>query len=146
MTAQAVLPAKIRWWQLAIAVRILRFVFIEKTTVLLDQVYGAFFASNLAVLRGEHGHFIGILVLLVVVNHGLHGLLVIFAAIVVNRVPLYRDNAWTLAEFTADLESLLNLVFVEAWSAIIYLHLGQATALGPRFRDGAVSILVFLVD
>lgn len=97
-------------------------------------------------LRGEHGHLVRVLVLaLVIVNDWFHGLLVILALIAIDGMALDINHAWALAEFSADLEPLLNLIFVKAWRPVVRLHLREAATLRARLRDCAVSILVLLV-
>lgn len=97
-------------------------------------------------LGGEHRHFIWI-ILLVVVDDGFHGLLIIFTTVVgVDRMALDVDNAWALAQFAANLEPLLNLILVEARCPIVWLHLWETAAFRPRFRDCPVPVLVLLVD
>ena len=55
--------------------------------------------------RGKEGHLVGVVrLVLLVVDHRLHGLLIVLTAIVtVDRVTLYIYNARTLAQFPANL-------------------------------------------
>ena len=132
MISQTSFSVKICWWELAIAVRVLGLVFVKKTTSFLDQVDGALLASDLTVLGCQHGHLIGVLVLTaIVVNHGFHRLLIVLATIIaVDWVTLEVYPAWALAEFSANLEPLLNLFFVKAGCTIMRLHFREAAALG----------------
>ena len=108
---------------MTIAVRVLGFIFVKQATILFDQVNGAFFASDLAVLGCEHGHFVRMSLVdrttLVVVYDGFHGLLVVFTTVIaIYRVTLDVNDTWALAQFSTNLKPLLNLIFIEARSAI----------------------------
>ena len=97
-------------------------------------------------LGGKHRHFIWV-ILLVVVDDWFHGLLIIFTTVVrVDRMALDVDNAWALAQFAANLEPLLNLIFVKAWCPVVWLHLWETAAFRSRFRDCTVPVLILLVD
>ena len=148
MVPQTGLAVEVRLRELAIAVRILGFVLVDEPTCLLDQVDGALFASDLAMLGCQHRHLVGVLVLTtVVVNHGFHRLLIVLAAVIaVYRVALNVDHTWALAEFPADLEPLLNLIFIKAGRSVVWLHLREAATLGAGLRYCAVSVLVLLVN
>ena len=56
-------------------------------------------------LGGKQRHLVGVIrLVLLVVDHRLHGLLIVLTAIVtVDRVTLYIYNARTLAQFPANL-------------------------------------------
>ena len=75
-------------------------------------------------LGGKQGHLVGVVrLVLLVVDHWLHGLLVVFTAIVtVDRVTLYIYNARALAQLPANLKPFLNLIFVEGGRAILWMH------------------------
>ena len=82
---------------------------------------------------------------MVIVNYGLHWLLVVLTAVVtVWVVALDVDDAGALAQLAVQI--LVNLLFVEAGSAILIVHLGEASTLGTRFGDRAVPVLILLVD
>ena len=95
----------------------------------------------------KHGHLVRVHVLTaIVVDDRLHRLLVILTAVIaIDMVALDVDHAGALTEFSADLEPLLNLVFIEAGCPVVRLHFGEAAALGARLGDCAVTILVLLV-
>ena len=56
-------------------------------------------------LRGKERHLVGVVrLVLLIVDHRLHGLLIVLTAIVtVDRVTLYIYNARTLAQFPTNL-------------------------------------------
>ena len=62
MITNAALAADISWWQLAIAVRVLRLIFVEHAPlivcILLDHVHRLLLVADLAVLGGKHGHLV----------------------------------------------------------------------------------------
>lgn len=99
-------------------------------------------------LGGEQGHLVGdVRLVLLVVDHWLHGLLVIFTAIVtVVWVTLYIYNARTLAQLPSNLKPFLNLIFVKGGRAILGVHFRQATPFGSGFRDCSITVLILFVD
>ena len=101
---------------------------------------------------GEHWHLVvictteSVLGVRIVTDNRLHGLLVIFSAIVAVDVvgSLDVNDAGTLTQFSC--KSLLHLIFVEAWRAIVrVLHLRETATLGTGLGDRPLSILVLLV-
>ena len=85
----------------------------------------------------EHGHLVRVCLVdcaaLVIVDDGLHGLLVILPTVIaVDRVTLDVHDARTLAQFSTDLKPLLNLIFIETGCSILRMHFRQAAAFGSR--------------
>lgn len=114
--------------------------------MLLDDVDGALLATDLSMLRGQHGHFVGVgghLHVLVVIDDWFHGLLVVVAAIItIHLVVSNVDHTWALTELAAI--TFRHLVFVERRSPVVW-HLRQTSSLRTRLRNCAIAILVLLV-
>ena len=79
--------SKVCRWQLSVAVRILRFVFIEESLlIIILHVQGLLFAGSLAVLLGNHWHLtwvrFHVLRVRVIVDRWLHWLLIVLTTII----------------------------------------------------------------
>ena len=100
-------------------------------------------------LGGQHGHLIGarqVLPVRVIADDRFHRLLVVLAVVVtVDVVALDVDHAGALAELAADLNALLQLIFVEAGRPVVRLHLGEAAPLGAGLGYSAIPVLVLFV-
>ena len=84
--------------------------------------------------RRKHGHFVRIQLLGVVTYDWFHWLLVVFSSVIaIDVITLDVDYTWALTQFSTNLQTLLNLIFVEAWSPVLRLHLRQASPLCPWF-------------
>jgi hypothetical protein len=83
--------ANVCWWQLSVAVRILRFVFIEEALlIIILHVQGLLFTGSLAVLLRNHWHLarvrFHVLRVWVIVDCWLHWLLIVLATIITVQV------------------------------------------------------------
>ena len=75
-------------------------VFIKEPLAFVLGLKRALLVADLAMFRRQHGHFVGVDLLFIIVDNRLHGLLVIFATVVaVWIVALDIHDAWALTEF-----------------------------------------------
>lgn len=92
--------------------------------------------------RGKHRHLIRVDWLVPIVDYRLIRLLVVFTIVVANYlITLHVDDAWALSQFAV----LLKLLFVVKTGRPVLLGLWETASLGAWLRDGAVTVLIFLV-
>jgi hypothetical protein len=128
--------------KLAVAVRVLGLVLVEQPLVVFVRYQGLFFVADLAVLGGKHGHLIGVVGQVVVVDDRFHRLHVVFTLVTVYVVTMNVDGAWALAHFAV----LVDFFIVVQAGCPLWLHIiRDAPSLSTGLGDCAVAVLVFLI-
>ena len=92
-------------------------------------------------LGGQHGHLVGVIGLVLVVDDRFHWLLVVFTFVTVH-VTINVDGAGALAHFAV----FVYFLFVVQARRPGWLHLRDAASLSAGLGDSAVTVLVFLVS